>query len=422
LSYEEEYNPYENTGHYTYHTRKTKKKRTGLLLLLVSLALVTGIVSWAVNFMDLQVDLDKNNLTVSFGEDEGTDSHDPARKSEHIYLMEEEVPKTEDGLRIGQTPYSAENYPVADEQALSLQQIYEKVSPSVASISCITSGGSGSGTGIVMSSDGYIITNYHVVENAGQIYVLLGQNSQYPAELVGGDETTDLAVLKIEADNLQPAQFGDSDMLRVGDAVAAIGDPLGSQLRGTMTDGIISAINRDLNLSGRQMTLIQTNAALNSGNSGGPLINCYGQVVGINTMKLSSRPNQTAVEGLGFAIPIVQAKPILDELVKQGYVSGRPAIGIYGQNLDIRAQVFYRLPPGVIVTAIVEDSNAFDGGLKVNDVIVGFNDTPVVSLDDLVTVKGAYEAGDEVCLLIFRGGEYLELDIELMDQIKPDIY
>ena len=164
MSYEEEYNPYENTGHYTYHTRKTKKKRTGLLLLLVSLALVTGIVSWAVNFMDLQVDLDKNNLTVSFGEDKGTDSHDPAGKSEHIYLMEEEVPKTEDGLRIGQTPYSAENYPVADEQALSLQQIYEKVSPSVASISCITSGGSGSGTGIVMSSDGYIITNYHVTK------------------------------------------------------------------------------------------------------------------------------------------------------------------------------------------------------------------------------------------------------------------
>lgn len=422
----EEYNPYETTGHYTYHTTpKEKKKRTGLLVVLVCLALITGAVSWAINFMNLQVDVGDHNVTVSLGEDSpeetGLTDAQPVEKTSEEDTHEET--NTNDGLRITQTPYSVENYPTQDGNALSLQQIYEKVSPSVASISCVYSGGSGSGTGIVLSEEGYIITNYHVIEEAARIYVLLGQDDQYEATLVGCDETTDLAVLKVEADNLQPAEFGDSDRLRVGDAVVAIGDPLGSQLRGTMTDGIVSAINRDLDLSGRQMTLIQTNAALNTGNSGGPLINCYGQVVGINTMKMSNySSNNTTVEGLGFAIPIVQAKPILDELIERGYVSGRPAVGIQGQSVDLRVQLFYHLPAGVIVTGIVEDSNAFETGLQINDVIVKFDGIPISSLEDLVKAKSEYEAGDVIKLTIFRKGKYYSAEIELMDQVKPDIY
>ena len=253
--------------------------------------------------------------------------------------------------------------------------------------------------------------------------MLLSDENTYTATLVGGDEATDLAVLKVEATGLTPAEFGDSDALRVGDVVVAIGDPLGTELRGTMTDGIVSAINRDLNLSGRQMTLIQTNAALNSGNSGGPLINCYGQVIGINTMKMSSYSSTSAtVEGLGFAIPITAAKPILDELIQQGYVSGRPAIGIQGETLGISTQLFFHMPSGVVITAVEETSDAAAKGLQPDDVIVGLNDSAIDSLEDLVAAKNDLSAGDQVTLTIYRGGRYYEVKVTLMDQISADLY
>ena len=424
---EQSYYGYDSYTGYQPPKRRKNKRRTGLFAVLIVLALVTGVVSWAVNFMDLQVQRDSDSVTVSLG--------DP---NETMEEMTEVPPETEpvkppvsvqetessSGVGISDTPRSVENRPAEDDEALSLQQIYEKVSPSVASISCVTAGGTSTGTGIVMSPDGYVITNFHVIEDAQQVYVLLGRNDQYAAKLVGGDETTDLAVLKIEASGLAAAEFGNSDMLRVGDAVVAIGDPLGTQLRGTMTDGIVSAINRDLNMSGRQMTLIQTNAALNSGNSGGPLINCYGQVVGINTMKMSNyyASSGYTVEGLGFAIPITQAKPILDELISQGYVSGRPAIGVQGQSIDLRAQLFYHLPSGVIITGIIDDSDAVQKGLEPDDVIVEFDGRKVSSLDDLVAAKDGYEAGDVARLTIYRGGRYYYVDITLMDQITPDIY
>ena len=171
------------------------------------------------------------------------------------------------------------------------------------------------------------------------------------------------------------------------------------------------------------MTLIQTNAALNSGNSGGPLINCYGQVIGINTMKMSSYSATSAtVEGLGFAIPITAAKPILDELISQGYVSGRPAIGIQGQTLDLRSQVFFHMPSGVVITAVEPGSDAEAKGLEPDDVIVGFNDTAISSLEDLVAVKNDLDSGDMVTLTIYRGGRYYEVDITLMDQTTAEIY
>ena len=415
------YYPYQN-----YHTRPAKKKkRTGLLVIMIILALVTGVVSWAVNVMDLQVKIGDDKLLLTVGEDQYSlverepEPEAPAQEEILAEAADEEGAE----LAISRTPQSVENRPVTDAKALSLQQIYAKVYPSVASISCVNAHGGGTGTGIVMSDDGYVITNYHVIEGAQQIYVLLGENDQYEAALVGGDETTDLAVLKVQAFGLQAAEFGDSDVLRVGDTVVAIGDPLGTELRGTMTDGIVSAINRDLNLSGRQMTLIQTNAALNSGNSGGPLINCYGQVIGINTMKMSNYSNTSStVEGLGFAIPITQAKPILDELILQGYVSGRPAIGIQGQSLDLRAQLFYHLPAGVIITGIVEDSDAFEKGLEPDDVIVAFDGREISSLDDLVAVKNGCSAGDTVRLTVYRNRKYYYVDVTLMDQITPDIY
>ena len=414
---------------YPYHTyyyrpqpSAKKRKRAGLWIVLVVLALITGVISWTVNFMDMQTEPGEKEASLFRRQTEPELYSVP--EEEIMTAREEPIVNDKETLVIGKTPKSVENIPASQEDALSLQQIYEKVYPSVASISCIKSGGSGTGTGIVMSRDGYVITNYHVIEEAQQIYVLLGENDRYEAELVGGDEITDLAVLKVQAANLQKAEFGDSDVLRVGDAVVAIGDPLGTQLRGTMTDGIVSAINRDLNLSGRKMTLIQTNAALNSGNSGGPLINCYGQIVGINTMKIGNYYSSSGatVEGIGFAIPITQAKPILDELISQGYVSGRPAIGIQGQAIDLRGQLFYHLPAGVLITGILEDSDAHQKGLEPDDVIVGFNGMEISSLDDLVAAKDDYEAGDLVELTIYRGGRYYRVEITLMDQIKPEIY
>lgn len=407
---------------YEYNGKKTKKKHTGLLAVLVAFALITGTVSLIVNVFKPRFVRHGNSLTITFGEEQTMKgAADPSKQKEDGPVSHEE--DGEHTVGISHTPQSVENFPADHERAMSLQQIYEKVYPSVASISCVTANGTGTGTGIVMTEDGYVITNFHVIEDAQQVYVLLGDNDRYSAKLVGGDETTDLAVLKIQAQGLIPAEFGNSDMLRVGDAVVAIGDPLGTELRGTMTNGIVSAINRDLNLSGRQMTLIQTNAALNSGNSGGPLINCYGQVIGINTMKMSNYSHTSAtVEGLGFAIPITQAKPIVDELIAQGYISGRPAIGVLGQTSDIRTQLFFHLPPGVIVTGIVEDSDAYEKGLEPDDVIVEFDGIDIASLDDLVKAKNGYSAGDAVRLTIYRHGSYYYVDIELMDQIKPDIY
>ena len=266
-----------------------------------------------------------------------------------------------------------------------------------------------------MTADGYIITNSHVIEDGDTPQVLLQNDDSYQAAVIGSDETSDLAVLKIDADGLTPAEFGDSDALQVGDAVVAIGDPLGTQLRGTMTDGIISAINRDLAFDGRTMTLLQTNAALNSGNSGGPLINMQGQVIGINTMKLSATYSATAVEGLGFAIPISTAKRIVDELLSSGYVAGRPAIGITGETVPMTARAYYRLPAGVYIRSSDKTPDAYTRGLQPGDIITAFNGTSVTSMDDLNAVKNQCQAGDTVQLRIYRSGVSYELDVVLMD-------
>ena len=304
-----------------------------------------------------------------------------------------------------------------EEDALCLQDIYSSVIDSVVSISSMTSSGTSSGTGIIMSSDGYVITNHHVITGALVISVLTNDNQEFEAALVGSDEMSDLAVLKIDARGLQAAEFGDSSKLRVGDSVVAIGDPLGVQLRGTMTNGIISAINRDLTVGDRTMTLIQTNAALNNGNSGGPLINCYGQVIGINTVKMSSYYSASAtVEGLGFAIPISVAKPIIDELIENGYVAGRPAIGISGDSLPSYYRTYYRLPDGVYVTSVNEGSDAKAKGIREGDIVTAINGEKICSIDELNTVKNQYAAGDEVTLTIYRSGTYYEVTVTLVDQ------
>ena len=320
-------------------------------------------------------------------------------------------------LAVVPSPSGVETVVSSAEGALSLQRIYEKMSPSVVSIIATLKNGTATGTGIIMSESGYIITNHHVIEGAGQLSVLTHDDQQYPAELIGSDTISDLAVLRIEADGLTAAEFGDSDSLRVGDSVVAIGDPLGIQLRGTMTSGIISAINRDLTVEDRKMTLIQTDAALNSGNSGGPLINCYGQVIGINTMKMSNfYSSSTTVEGIGFAIPIDTAKPIIDELIEKGYVSGRPAIGIDGETLPATYRIYYRLPQGIYVTRVYRNSDAAAKGISEGDIITAINGVSVTTMEQLNRVKNQFTAGQTITLTIYHGGVSSDVEIILMDR------
>ena len=298
---------------------------------------------------------------------------------------------------------SVDNIP--QEEALSLQQIYENNIPSVVSVSCSYHGGSSTGTGVILSQDGYIVTNHHVIEGAAQIDVLLSDGRSLRASLVGSDGASDLAVLHVTADDLIAAQLGDSSMLRVGDTVVAIGDPLGIELRGTMTDGIVSAINRDVNVDGRTMNLIQTNAALNSGNSGGPLINCYGQVIGINTMKMGDSMGAGGVEGLGFAIPSNTVRDIVNQLIEQGYVSGRADIGITGESISDFYQFYYRLPKGLYITDVKAGSSAHEIGIEPGDILISIDDTRITSSSSLETLLYNYTPGDTVEAVIYRSGK-----------------
>ena len=293
---------------------------------------------------------------------------------------------------------------VTQTGGLSLQEIYEKNIPSVVSVSCTLSSGSASGTGVILSSQGYIVTNAHVIDGAQAIRVLLTDGRELDACLVGTDAVSDLAVLRIQADGLISAQFGDSDTLRVGDSVAAIGDPLGVDLRGTMTDGIVSAINRDVSINGRTMNLIQTNAALNSGNSGGPLINCYGLVVGINTMKISAFTDQAGVEGLGFAIPSTTVKEVVEQIMDYGYVPGRPTLGITCEALSRFYQHFYRLPAGLYISQVETGGAAWNAGLQAGDILVSIDDVSLSGMDDLNRILCTHAVGDEVTLHIYRAG------------------
>ena len=307
-----------------------------------------------------------------------------------------------------------------EQGGMTLQALYEAAWPSVVTITTESYSGRGFGTGVIMSGDGYIITNQHVIENAVSLEVWLHDDTVYPAALVGGDVVSDLAVLKIGATGLKAAEFGDSSTLRVGDRVVAIGNPLGLSLRGTMTDGIVSGISRDLTVDGRKMSLIQTNAALNNGNSGGPLLNSRGQVVGINAVKLTDSYGMSGVEGLGFAIPSSTVKPIVDELIAKGYVAGRPALGLVVEELPLQVRLFYKLPEGAYIARVDPNSDAAKKGIQPGDIITALNGQPVSGPASLSTLKGDYQAGDAVTLTIFRRGGFVSATVILMDQVTGE--
>ena len=283
------------------------------------------------------------------------------------------------------------------------------------------------GSGIVMSSDGYIITNAHVIYDteseyqmgkATSVKVIMGENhdEEYEAQIVGYDIQTDLAVLKIDAEGLTAAEFGNSDDLKVGELVVAIGNPLGFELYGTTTCGIVSAKNREVQLEDRTMTLIQTDAAINSGNSGGMLLNAYGQVIGINSMKMSSSYGKASVEGLGFAIPISDAEEIIMSLIQNGYVTGRPLLGISGATITEEQAKFNNLPQGVYVYSASDNSTA---DLQKGDVITAIDGVEITSMDELNEQKNKHKAGESVTLTICRNGENMQVQVTLLES-KPE--
>ena len=300
--------------------------------------------------------------------------------------------------------------------ALSKQDIYKKCSQSVVAIMAKTEDESKYfwGSGIIISDDGYILTNYHVLEEGTvSVAVTLTNDKEYEARLVGIDEYTDIAVLKIDGNNLPVAEFGDSSLLEEGEDVLAIGNPLGKDLRGTITNGIISAINRDIDYGGYTMTLLQTTAAINEGNSGGPLINMHGQVIGITNMKMVSYTG--AVEGIAFAIPSSSIKPVVDEIIELGYVSGRPAIGVWVQDIPEAVKKVRNLPDGVYVESVFDDTDAFHKGVKEGDVITAVDGESVKASVDLNVIKDALQVGDTLTITIYRDGETFDVEIELCD-------
>lgn len=272
---------------------------------------------------------------------------------------------------------------------------------------------SGSGSGVIISEDGYIVTNNHVVEGATEIYIITNTGEEYKAELVGSDSKTDLAVLKIEG-SFPYASLGSSSNLEVGELAVAIGNPLGQEFAGTVTDGIISALNRSVTIDNKQLTLLQTNAAINPGNSGGPLVNQYGEVIGINTAKISS----DQLEGLGFAIPIDEAKPIIDDLLQNGYVRGRPVIGIGGQEVSEQMAARYdNMKVGVYVASMSPNSPAYMAGVQIGDIIVEADGQAVKTVDELNEIKNKHSVGDELKLKIFRKNSYKDITIILGEEI-----
>ena len=269
------------------------------------------------------------------------------------------------------------------------------------------------GSGFILTSDGYIVTNYHVVGDAQTIQVTLYSGDTYDAQYVGGDEDYDIAVIKIEATGLQAVTLGDSEELNVGDHVLAIGNPLG-ELTFSMSGGMVSSVNRTINVDGTPFNMIQTDTSINPGNSGGPLLNSYGEVVGIVSAKYSSTgSNGETAEGLGFAIPINDVSSMIQDIMTNGYVSNRAYLGatIGSLNASMAQQYRYDITEGAFVYSVEDGGPADQAGLQLGDVITAIDDTEITSLDDLTAARKSYTAGDTCTLTVYRQGETITLQL-----------
>jgi serine protease Do len=268
----------------------------------------------------------------------------------------------------------------------------------------------GAGSGVIISEDGYIVTNNHVIEDAQSITVKTVDGTEYEAELVGTDSQTDIAVIKVNAENLTPATIGDSDAIQVGEPVIAIGNPLGS-LGGTVTTGIISAVGREITINGENMTLLQTDAAINQGNSGGGLFDANGYLIGI----VNAKTMDTGIEGLGFAIPISDVTSVIEDLVAHGKVTTRPVLNVSLQDISDSSYFGrgYNLTAGVYIVQVVEGGTASDAGLEIGDRIVSFDGQDVSSSSEVKQILREHSIGDQVEMVYERDGQQYTVTLTL---------
>ena len=342
----------------------------------------------------------------------------PGESDTHLALSE--APNIVNDLNFT-LPFIGENKGGTEPETLSepkdmiyvsdVSAIVKKARASVVGVEAETYTGyitSRTGSGIILSEDGYIVTNSHVISGCDSIVVTLDSGEEYAAFVVGDDSYSDIAVLKIDAENLETAVLGDSDQVEVGQPAIAIGNPTG-YLQGTTTFGIISGVDRNMVVNNTVMNLLQTDAAINAGNSGGPLLNQYGQVIGINSAKVTI----SGYEGLGFAIPINVVRPIAEELVRNGSVISRPMLGVNVVRLSSMASGFYGMPQGLYLTDVDENSHAAAAGLKVGDVITHINELRVTTLTDAVIIRDQYAANDVISVTFYRKGSTFTLPVKL---------
>ena len=374
---------------------KKKKSRRGLWIFLALLSVLLVVVVVAV----------VHSLGDHGGEVLPGDDGDA---SSIIHLggeVETTIPvvKAEEGLRLQLEEKMGEE--------LTIQQVYAAVNPAVITVVTNEQVGSSVGTGVLMTEDGYFITNAHVIDGGKSCWIILASGVTYDAQLVGYDAEMDLAVLKaVDAKGLPTARFASSDNAVVGDTVYAIGNPLGIELRGTLTNGIISAVNRDVEMDGRTLTLLQTNAALNNGNSGGPLINAAGQVIGINVMKMTntSLDYEATVEGLGFALPMSDMVFVVNDILAHGYFRGIPTIGIMVMTKSHEDGSTY-----VLVDSVTKGSGAEKAGLQAGDIVLAADGEAMDDINDLLMVRRNHGVGDTTVLTIRRGEKVFDAEIVL---------
>lgn len=324
-----------------------------------------------------------------------------------------------DGIILNNKPTDSTEMSSSADGKLTAEQVAAKVRPSVCGVVVYSNGlslqASSQGSGIIITADGYIVTNAHVVGSKNAfVRVVLDNDEEYEAEVIGLDTQTDLAVLKVDAKDLAYAELGNSDQLNVGESVLAIGNPGGLELAGSVTGGMVSALNR--NISGYSLGAIQTDAAINPGNSGGALVNMYGQVVGVNSSKIAA----TEYEGIGFAIAINEAKPIIDDLINYGYVKDRVRIGITAEVITEVTANRYSVPVGLLIATIEDDSDLQNKGVRVGDIITEINGNEITEQSVLTVELEKHKPGDTVKLTIYRrstsgSAKTFQVEITLME-------
>ena len=393
----------ENFDNQTYNIGHTEppKSRSGLIaVLLIVIIFLGGIVSilGLLNISLFQQLLSKNKkqeaLAVVVPDQEHMDSALEVTYGEETVILE-------------YSPQSLDYYP--QNGGRSLQEIYKNT---VRSLVTVETGGE-NGTGVIITSDGYILTNNYLISGMEKVNVHLSNGQKLAATIVGRDSFSDLAVLKVHAEDLHPVSFGDSTALRVGDVVVSMGSFNGN---GMMADGIVSAVHENINAGGSSMTLLQTSATLNEEQVGGILINCYGQVVGMNTHCAEHMMALTPGENISFSLDSATIKNITDQLINYGFVEDRIHLGIHGQEIDEFYQQYYDIPRGIFITAIEEESALFIRGVRQGDILINFADTPIFSFDILNSLLASLEQGQEVTAVVYRDGTQHQIKVTIGEQ------